>query len=122
MVIAFEQNRIPQFWRKYCYETMKPLGGWFIDFKKRMDFLHHWAKHTPTSYWISCFFFPQGLLTSFLQTFARKYKVSIDSLSFKFKVTEIEKEKLAQPKDGGYIYGMFFEGAKYDCGKDTLVN
>jgi len=43
-------------------------------------------------------------------------------LSFKFKVTEIEKEKIIPPKDGGYIYGMFFEGARYDCGKDTLID
>lgn len=26
------------------------------------------------------------------------------------------------PKDGGYIYGVFFEGARYDTGKDTLVD
>jgi dynein heavy chain len=89
MVSAFEKNAVPSMWRKYCYETMKPLGSWFVDFKKRMEFLHSWSKSTPNAYWISCFFFPQGLLTSFLQTFARKYKVSIDSLSFKFKATEI---------------------------------
>ncbi len=70
---------------------MKPLGSWFTDFKKRMEFLHGWSQANPNAYWISSLFFPQGLLTSFLQTFARKYKVSIDSLSFKFKVTEIER-------------------------------
>lgn len=29
---------------------------------------------------------------------------------------------MIQPKDGGYIYGMYFEGARYDCNKDTLID
>ena len=45
-------------------------------------------------YWISAFFFPQGLLTALLQTYARKYKTDIDTLGFKFKVLDIEKEKV----------------------------
>lgn len=49
-------------------------------------------------------------------------KIPIDTLSFKFKLTEVEKEKLLMPKEGGYIYGMHFEGAKYDTTKDTLVD
>lgn len=57
---------------------------------------------------MSCFFFPQGLLTAFLQTHARKHKIPIDTLSFKFKITEIDREKLIQPKDGGYIHGLYF--------------
>jgi dynein heavy chain len=47
--------------------------------------------NTPNSYWISCFFFPQGLLTAILQTFARKNKVPIDTLAFKFKVVDVDK-------------------------------
>ena len=46
---------------------------------------------TPFSYWISCFFFPQGLLTAILQTFARKTKLPIDTLAFKFKVVDVDK-------------------------------
>lgn len=66
---------------------MKSLANWHIDFKERMIFLDQWMKNTPNAYWISCFFFPQGLLTSFLQTHARKNKIAIDTLSFKFKMT-----------------------------------
>ena len=36
MVSAFERNAVPHLWKKYCYETLKPLGGWFVDFKKRI--------------------------------------------------------------------------------------
>ena len=76
---------------------------------------------TPVAYWISCFFFPQGLLTAVLQTYARKTKVPIDTLAFKFKVVDIDKEKLVAPKDGAYIYGLYFAGARWDSSKDTIA-
>ncbi len=101
---------------------MKPLASWHTDFKSRMAFLEKWYQEPPNAYWISAFFFPQGLLTAFLQTHARKTKIPIDTLSFKFKLTEVEKEKLLQPKEGGYIYGLFFEGARFDASKDTLAD
>lgn len=55
-------------------------------------------KASPVAYWISCFFFPQGLLTAILQTYARRNKVPIDTLAFKFKVVDLDKEKLVAPK------------------------
>ena len=76
----------------------------------------------PPAFWISCFFFPQGLLTAILQTHARKTKLPIDTLSFKFKVVDVEKEKLSMPRDGGYIYGLFFAGARWDSSKDTITD
>jgi hypothetical protein len=33
MTEAFAKNAIPKVWRKYCYETLKSLSGWFVDFK-----------------------------------------------------------------------------------------
>ena len=120
MSSALKSNSIPQLWRKHCYETMKPLGGFFTDFKARVAFLQRCFKEPIGAYWISCFFFPQGLLTAFLQTHARKHKIPIDTLSFKFKLTEIDHEKLLTPKEGGYIYGLFFEGARYDSTRDSL--
>lgn len=122
MANALRSNYLPQIWLKYCYETMKPLASWHTDFKQRVAFLLKCFEETPNAYWISCFFFPQGLLTAFLQTHARRNKIPIDTLSFKFKMTELEKEKLIQPKEGGYIYGLFFEGARFDSGRDTLVD
>lgn len=113
---------IPLIWRKYCYETMKNLSSFYVDFKQRVAFLEGCFKEQTNAYWISCFFFPQGLLTAFLQTHARKNKIPIDTLSFKFKLTDVEKEKLLQPKEGGYIYGLFFEGARWDSNKDTLAD
>ena len=122
MATALQKNALPQIWAKKCYETMKPLASFHTDFKLRMAFLDKWFHQTPNAYWISAFFFPQGLLTAFLQTHARKNKIPIDTLSFKFKLTEVEKQKLIHPKEGGYIYGMFFEGARYDVGRDSLID
>jgi dynein heavy chain len=87
MSVALENNYIPRLWSKYCYETLKPLASWHTDFKNRVTFLEKCFSEVPSAYWISCFFFPQGLLTAFLQTHARKHKIPIDTLSFKFKAT-----------------------------------
>lgn len=87
-----------------------------------MGFLEGCLKDTPPAYWISCFFFPQGLLTAFLQIHARKNKIPIDTLSFKFKLTDIELEKLLAPKEGGYIHGLYFEGARWDSNRESLAD
>jgi dynein heavy chain, axonemal len=89
MATALQNNYLPQIWVKKCYETMKPLASWHIDFKLRFAFLQKAFTEMPNAYWISCFFFPQGLLTAFLQTHARRNKIPIDTLSFKFKMTEV---------------------------------
>ncbi len=91
--------------------------------KKRAEFLSDWVnKGWPNCYWMSGLFFPQGFLTAVLQTHARRYKIPIDTLSFKFKVIDSDKDKLVAPKDGVYIYGLFLDGAQWDSQKDTLID
>mmetsp|Transcript_28189 Transcript_28189/g.33407 ORF Transcript_28189/g.33407 Transcript_28189/m.33407 type:complete len:145 (+) Transcript_28189:7603-8037(+) len=57
-------------------------------------------------------------MTGTLQTFARKYAVAIDTLSFKFDARTMSKtdpKDLTQgPDDGVYCYGLFVEGARWD--------
>ena len=36
MLEAFLLNKIPQIWKKHCYETLKPLSSWYVDFKNRV--------------------------------------------------------------------------------------
>lgn len=53
----------------------------------------------PNSFWMSGFYFPQGFLTGVLQTHSRLYQLPIDTLSFKFRVLPIEKEKVSNPPE-----------------------
>lgn len=91
--------------------------------KDRVAFISDWLlKANPNAYWMSGFFFPQGFLTGVLQTHARKYQIPIDTLSFKYRTTDVDKDKLVAPKDGVYIYGLFLDGARWDTQHDSLVD
>ena len=95
MYLAFQNNVLPGIWKKVSYASLKPLASWFKDFLERVEFLREWLMmKAPYSYWMSGFYFPQGFLTGVLQTHSRQYKIPIDTLSFKFKVLGIEKDKL----------------------------
>lgn len=90
--------------------------------KKRLEFIGDWIKNgTPPVFWISGFFFPQAFLTGQLQNFARAHIVSIDSVSFGFKVLDETRDLITYgPPEGCYIDGLFLEGAKWDVLKGVL--
>lgn len=67
----------------------------------------------PT-YFIGTFFFPQGFITSVLQTYSRKYKVAIDSLLLKTNILDQFEKPKSIPKDGVIIQGLILENQKYD--------
>lgn len=46
------------------------------------------------SYWLSSFFFPQGFMTSAMQSYARKTMISIDSLMFRTEVRNFTKDDI----------------------------
>lgn len=95
MYLAFQNNVLPSVWKSVSYSSLKPLSSWFKDMISRVAFIREWLNNkAPLSYWMSGFYFPQGFLTGVLQTHARQYKIPIDSLSFKFKVLALEKDKL----------------------------
>jgi dynein heavy chain len=95
MYLAFQNNMLPSVWKSVSYSSLKPLSSWFKDMIARVNFIREWLNNkAPLSYWMSGFYFPQGFLTGVLQTHARQYKIPIDSLSFKFKVLALEKDKL----------------------------
>lgn len=56
----------------------------------RVGFLSNWIKNgKPRIYNIAMFFFAQGFLTSLLQNYARKYQVAIDTIDFKYTMTDV---------------------------------
>lgn len=113
---ALYNNRVPELWSAQAYPSLKPLSLWSKDLCARMQFISSWiAKGIPPLFWISGFYFPQAFLTGTLQNFARKYAVSIDTVSFDFKILTQPKEAIdSKPEDGCYIHGLFLEGARWD--------
>ena len=64
---------------------------------------------------MSGFFFPQGFMTGVLQTHARREQIAIDKLNYSFKVLEEDPSTIEEsPESGVYIYGLFFDGARWD--------
>ncbi|KAL0488326.1 dynein heavy chain [Acrasis kona] len=123
MFVSLLNNQVPELWAEVAYPSLKPLGLWIEDLKKRVLFMRNWLKNgVPSSYWISGFFFPQGFMTGVLQTFARRYKEPIDELSFRFVVLDPDAVDVEQaPEDGVYVYGMYMDGARWDAVKRTVI-
>ena len=115
-------NKVPELWEAKAYPSLKSLSSWVDDLIARIDFLQQWIDNgIPTVFWISGFFFPQAFLTGTLQNFARKYVISIDSLSFDFKVIDQPYNLITnKPEDGCYIRGLYLEGARWDSQKEAL--
>ncbi|KAJ1570091.1 Dynein heavy chain 1, axonemal [Nowakowskiella sp. JEL0078] len=116
-------NQVPIVWAAKAYPSLKTLSAWVIDLIARCTFIQTWIDTgIPVVYWISGFFFPQAFLTGTLQNFARKYVVSIDTLSFDFKVIDTRWEDIpTKPSDGCYIRGLYLEGSRWDAGRKVLA-
>merc|ERR1712000_728561 len=97
----FDQ-KVPVPWTKKAYPSLKPLGPWNKDLLMRLDFMSQWiAQGTPSSFWISGFFFPQGFLTAILQNFARKYQFPIDTVTFSFNLMDETVEDIKSKAPDG---------------------
>uniref|UniRef100_A0A8C5T8B7 Dynein axonemal heavy chain 1 n=1 Tax=Malurus cyaneus samueli TaxID=2593467 RepID=A0A8C5T8B7_9PASS len=123
MASSLYNNTVPELWNAKAYPSLKPLASWVNDLVQRIEFLQNWIRRgIPSVFWISGFFFPQAFLTGTLQNFARKSVISIDTISFSFKVMkESVKELTEQPKVGCYIHGLFLEGARWDAAAGKLA-
>ncbi|XP_052086994.1 dynein axonemal heavy chain 1-like isoform X4 [Mytilus californianus] len=126
MANSLYDNSVPNMWAKKAYPSLKPLAQWVTDLEMRMQFIHNWIEHgNPTCYWISGFFFPQAFLTGTLQNYARRKIISIDTISFGFKILpkvqrEAREELKESPADGCYIYGLYAEGCRWDFARHML--
>eukprot|EP00388_Colpodella_angusta_P005466 GDKJ01016880.1.p1 GENE.GDKJ01016880.1~~GDKJ01016880.1.p1 ORF type:complete len:924 (+),score=58.51 GDKJ01016880.1:362-2773(+) len=113
---AMFNNVVPIQWADKAYPSLKPLAGWVTDLVERLKMIDTWYdKGHPKAFWVSGFFFPQAFLTGMLQNYARKYQVSIDTISTGFEWINKRGEDVTEaPADGCYIYGMYIEGARID--------
>ncbi|NXR16043.1 DYH1 protein, partial [Semnornis frantzii] len=116
MASSLYNYTVPEVWNAKAYPSLKPLASWVNDLVQRIEFLQKWTiQGIPSVFWISGFFFPQAFLTGTLQNFARQSAISIDTISFSFKVMEESVSELTDPPSHGcYIHGLFLEGARWD--------
>ncbi|CAB4069325.1 DNAH [Lepeophtheirus salmonis] len=100
-------NNVLSSWRANSYDSLRSLDDYLNNLKKRIEFFIVWieSNNRPDIYWISAFFFPQSLLTSVLQNFARKKEFGIES-------KEVE---------GIIIDGIYLEGASWDDANGVLT-
>jgi dynein heavy chain len=116
MYNSFLVQKLPPLWGEpVSYPCLKPLNSWFVDFQARIAFMNDWLVNgPPVSFWLPCFYFPQGFMTCSKQVHARKTKIPIDQLAF---FSEPTKQRLKgpssveMPEDGVNVHGMFIQGA-----------
>lgn len=92
------EGRVPSIWLT-TYPSLKLLGAWTRDLVSRVEHFNEWARttHPPLLFWLAAFTFPTGFLTAVLQTSARLWNVSIDSLSWEFSVFTIDESAIIEP-------------------------
>ncbi len=127
MYTAMLNNKVPKIWEDVAYPSLKPLAAWVKDLHARMVFMRTWLTDgQPKAFWLSGFFFPQGFMTGALQNHARKYAIAIDTLNFGFNILDADGYGDLQPSDvpddGVVIYGLFFDGARWNKAKQSVDN
>lgn len=92
------EGRVPSLWLT-AYPSLKLLGTWTRDLINRVEHFANWAQttHPPLLFWLAAYIFPTGFLTAVLQTSARLWNISIDSLSWEFIVFSTDESAIIEP-------------------------
>lgn len=121
-------NTVPSRWRQRSFPSCRPLQGWFIGLKIRMQWLQAaWSQrgHEPLCHRLDFYWRPRQLLLSYLRVAAQNDNVALEAYSFRHKVLErIEEEEDVQdrPATGLYCVGIFLYGAGWDRRKSIMAD
>lgn len=125
MLLSLQKNCVPTSWAAVGFLSMKPLASWVRDVQDRVAFFAAWVNDgVPAVYWLSACYFPQGFLSSTIQSYARRNSLPVDRVSFKFHVMERADpfdDSIVEPLDGCYTYGYFLEGCRYNNQTQSLA-
>ena len=124
MFTSIMDKKVPYLWEDVGYPSLKPLGSWMLDLIVRIEFMSSWLyEGPPKSYLVPAFFFPQGFMTSSLQTYSRKTQIAIDTLKFKSNVRKEYVNDIKQgPDDGVNIHGLFLQGARWNVNEGKIAD
>ncbi|QQP55643.1 Dynein beta chain_ ciliary_ putative [Caligus rogercresseyi] len=114
-------NEVLSSWKIISYSSLQTLEHYLLNLRKRIEFFRVWSegKIRPKLYWISGFYFPQSLLTSVLQNYARKKQIALNQVEFEYLV--LRDPEGIDPREGIIIEGIYLEGASWDEEKGLLV-
>jgi dynein heavy chain len=123
MFNAFLLQRVPPLWEVVSYPCLKPLSSWMNDYEARIAFMGIWLQHgPPNSFWVPCFYFPQGFMTASMQVYARQTKIPIDTLTFWTETTDYDDDSKAPvPAKGVNVHGLFIQGAGWSLQDKKMV-
>jgi len=109
-------NQIPQSWLSVCYPSKKSLNSFIEDLSLRIQFISKWISEGPQPvYNISYLFSPKRFFTAMKQTYARKFKIPMDSLIMECEVSPHDYDGIITPPvNGCYIFGLYMQGGRYN--------
>lgn len=84
-------NKVPTIWHNRSYLTQKTLSSYIDDLTKRIEFFQMWSRfNVPNAFWFSAFYFPQSLITSVKQLFAKQCGLDINDVDIAFQIIPFE--------------------------------
>eukprot|EP01059_Diplonema_ambulator_P010806 TRINITY_DN20837_c0_g1_i1.p1 TRINITY_DN20837_c0_g1~~TRINITY_DN20837_c0_g1_i1.p1 ORF type:complete len:1596 (+),score=485.47 TRINITY_DN20837_c0_g1_i1:459-4790(+) len=122
MYTDFLNDKVPGLWASVSYLSMKPLGAWVKNMVQRVAHCRTWLKNgEPEAFWLPGLFSPHGFMTGVLQGHARRHLISVDVLSFSFKILPTDTVE-SGPESGVYIKGMYADSFQYDRTRGLMAD
>ncbi|KAL8272360.1 hypothetical protein Esti_003650 [Eimeria stiedai] len=114
---------VPKAWTAASYPSQLSLGTWLEDLGRRVNSVQRWLLCGPPPVFnIATFFKPQNFFAATLRVFARIKHESLESVSFRTKVTAIENvaDIDTPPSEGILIAGLSLQGATWSLEENIL--